>query len=96
MLDEPASDPFTVDRSPATGNNMSGQLQSSRRQIEPKQGKATSQNGDNESLYLHSLKHVVWELLRSLFVCMVCVKINNVELVFNAFSFQNSYYVISV
>ena len=36
-------------------------------------GERLSQNGDNESLYLHDLKNVVYELLRSLCVCIVCV-----------------------
>ena len=31
-------------------------------------------------------------LLRSLCVCTVCVKINNDELLFNAFPFENSFY----
>ena len=52
--------------------------------------KTTSQNGDNESLYLHGLKNVVYELLRSLCVCIVCVKINNDELFCNAFPFENA------
>ena len=64
-------------------------------QIEPNRGNATSQNGDNERLYLHGLKNVVLELLRSLCVCIVRVKINNEELFFNAFPFENSYYFIS-
>ena len=52
--------------------------------------KTTSQSGDNESLYLHGLKNVVCELLRSICVCVVCVKINNDELFCNAFPFENS------
>ena len=41
------------------------------------------------------LENVVSELLRSLCVCIVHVKINNEELFFNAFPFENSYYFIS-
>ena len=52
--------------------------------------KTTSQNDDNESLYLHGLKNVIYELLRSLCVCIVCVKINNDELFCNAFPFKNA------
>ena len=41
--------------------------------------------------FIHSrLENVVWELLCSLCVCMVCVKINNDELFCNAFPFENS------
>ena len=66
-----------------------------RRQIEPKRGNATNQNGDNERLYLCGLKNVVYELLRSLCVGIVHAKINNEELFFNAFTFENSSYSIS-
>ena len=41
-------------------------------------GERLSQNGDNESLYLHNLKNGV--LLPSICVCTVGVKINNDEL----------------
>ena len=56
--------------------------------------KTTSQNGDNDSLYLHGLKNVVWELLCSLCVYIVSVKINNDELFCNAFPFQNAYMIL--
>ena len=58
-------------------------------------GETLGQNDDNESLYLHDLKNVVYELLRSVCVCLVCVKIANEELFCNAFPFENSYYYIS-
>ena len=58
-------------------------------------GERLSQNGDNESLYLHDLKCGLGLLLHSLCVCTVCVKINNDELFFNAFPFENSFYFIS-
>ena len=55
-----------------------------------------SQNGNNESLYIHDLKkRGLGLLLRSLCVCTVCVKINNDELFFNAFPFEISIYFIS-
>ena len=57
--------------------------------------KTTSRNGDNESLYIHGLKHVVYELLRSQCVCIVCVKINYDKLFYNAFPFENAYDFIS-
>ena len=51
--------PVTVGRSPAK-TYMSGDNSDYRwRQIEPKRGNATRQNGDNNRLKLHSLKHVV-------------------------------------
>ena len=50
-----------------------------RRQIEPKRGNATSQNGNNERLYLHGFKQEVSELLRSLYAFVVRVKINNLK-----------------
>ena len=60
------------------------------------------QHGENNKskrrqreLYLHGLKNVVEELLRSLCVCIVCVKINNDELFCNAFPFENAYDFIS-
>ena len=56
-------------------------------------------NGDNESLYLHDLNNVIYYylglLLRSLCVCTVCLNINNDELFFDAFPFENSFYFIS-
>ena len=57
--------------------------------------KTTSQSGDSESLYLHGLKNVVYESLRSHCVCIMCVKINNDELFCDAFPFENSYDFIS-
>ena len=55
-----------------------------------------SQNGNNESLYLHDLKRCgLGLLLRSPCVCTTCVKNNNGELFLNAFPFENSFYFIS-
>ena len=42
-----------------------------------------------------SIKCGLGLFLRSLCVCTVCVKINNDELFFNAFPFENSFYLIS-
>ena len=78
-LNEHASDPWSGNaghgRSIAS-DDMSGDTSdhSGDRLSEPKRRKATSQNGDNESVYLHGLKNVVYELLRSLCVCIVCEK----------------------
>ena len=89
--------PVMVDRSPATnrnGNNMSGDNCGH-------SGDRLSQNGEKQQVktattrVLHGLKNVFFELLRSLCVCIVCVKINNEELFLNAFPFENSYYFIS-
>ena len=46
-----------------------------------------SQNGEMQqvkmaTLYIHGLKNVIEELLRSLCVCILCVKINNEEMFF--------------
>ena len=86
--------PVMVDQSPATTYMSGDNSDHIEPKIEPKRGNATSQNGDNERLYLNGLKNVVLELLRSLCICIVRVKINNEELFFNAFLLENSYYFI--
>ena len=53
--------------------------------------KTTSKNGDNDRLYIHALK--MWfrnYYVAYICVCIVCVKINNDELFYNAFPFENS------
>ena len=62
-------------------------------------GERLSQNGDNRTTRVYRSSRLekcgLGLLLRSLCVCTVCVKINNDELFFNAFPFENSFYFIS-
>ena len=70
-------------------NNMSGNNSDH-------SGERLSQNGNNQSYIPSRLEKCGFGLLlRSLCVYTVFVKINNDELFFNAFPFENSFYFIS-
>ena len=63
-INQTAVTAVTVDRQGRKGDNLNGDKCShSGDRLSQNGEKATSQNGDDESLYFHGLKKLVWEVL---------------------------------